>query len=255
MKHRNRWFRNLLPAVFLFISVVPAVFSSDLPSEREGINFLERELNYVESPEISLLPDFEQSGEILTALKDFDPSGSVELLYRMPLPETNGEDLMLHILQSISEVSSLEGILYFSGSRRVMYPYLEEAFPVEKKRSKNKIDDPVFSSLPTEPTTLSVYQKDTTFGKAWYDVTYQVTGSAIRLSMVNTTTMRYKMFPVLRDHRLNIELIIIPREDDLLFYGLAAFKLGNTFGIEIDLDESFDHRMSALQIWFSNQTY
>ncbi|MBN2856778.1 MAG: hypothetical protein JXN63_00095, partial [Candidatus Delongbacteria bacterium] len=99
------------------------------------------------------------------------------------------------------------------------------------------------------------YQKDTTFGKAWYDVVISASPSVLKLSMINTTTITYKLFPVLSKEKLNIELIVIPREKDLLFYGLAAFKLGNTFGIDLKLDESFDHRMSALQTWFSSLNY
>jgi len=229
--------------------------SAEKPEEWNGINFLERQLNYVESGEISLLPDFELSGDIQKEIRNFDPSGCVELLYRMPRLEGHEDEQMLYILNRVSRISTMEGIKYYSGSRQAMYPYLEKAAVVEKRKSEKKVGDPFFDSLPDRPHTITVYQRDTTFGNTWYDVDLETTPSAIRLSMINNTTMRYKMFPVLRKGRLHIELIIIPREDDLLFYGLAAFKIGNTFGIDISLDQSFDHRMSALQVWFDKQVY
>ncbi|MDC7241841.1 MAG: hypothetical protein PQJ50_15920 [Spirochaetales bacterium] len=226
------------------------------PPEKEGINFIDRELSFTEeTSELALLPPILEKGLIEKDLRSFEPGGIVELLYRMPLPDVEPEDMMLHILQSISQVSTMEGIKYWSGSRREMYPYLEEAFVVEKRKSSRQVDDPVFSSLPSEPQTYSVYQKDTTFGKAWYDVTFTVSDEAIRLSMVNSTTIRYKLFPVLRSERLHIEMVIIPGDEELLFYSMAAFKIGETFGITLRLDQSFDHRMSSLQTWFSNQTY
>ncbi len=246
--------KNILFFLIPFaVSVFPAsVFSS----EREGVNFIERELNYSEeSTELTLLPPVMEQALIEKDLRSFEPSGVVELMYRMPLPDVAPEDMMLHILQSISRISTMEGIKYWSGSRREMYPYLEEAYAVEERKSSKPVDDPVFASLPEGPRTISIFQKDTTFGKAWYDVTFTVSDEAIRLSMVNTTTIRYKLFPVLRDERLHIEMVIIPGEDELLFYSMAAFKLGQTFGIELRLDQSFDHRISALQTWFSNQTY
>ena len=226
------------------------------PPEKEGINFIHRDLSFVEeSSELVLMPQVHDRAIIERDLRDFKPSGIVELLYRMPLPDVAEEDMMLHILQSISHISTLKGIEYWSGSRQAMYPYLSDAYPVEKKRSSKVIDDPVFTSLPDKPYTLTVFQEDTTFGKAWHDVTYTVSDDAIRLTMINVTTIRYKMFPVLRNQRLRIEMVIIPGEEELLFYGMAAFRLGETFGIKMRLDQSFDHRMSSLQTWFSNQTY
>ncbi|QEN07015.1 hypothetical protein EXM22_03065 [Oceanispirochaeta crateris] len=247
--------KQMILSVLVLLSV-SALLGADPSPLKEGSNYLERTLNYVEdSSKVALMPDFASKPQLERTLREFKPSGIVELLYTMPLPETGNKDMMLHILQSLSAISTLEGIEYWSGSRQAMYPYLEEAYAVEKTRSSRKVADPVFTSLPKGPQTISVFQNDTTFGKTWYDVSFEVKGNSIRLSMINRTTIRYKFFPVLRDERLLIEMIIIPREEDLLFYGMAAFRLGNTFGIEIDLDESFDHRMSALQTWFSNQTY
>jgi len=247
--------KKLIVTVFILLSSL-SVLSADSPSMKDGVNFTDRSLNFIEdSSSLSLIPSFIGKAIVERDIRAFEPSGVVEVLYTMPLPDTGGQDMLLHILQSISAVSSLQGIEYWSGSRQSMYPYLEEAYAVEKRKSNKRIDDPVFNTLPVGPQTFAVYQNDTTFGKAWYDVTYEVTGDAIRLSMVNTTTIRYKFFPVLRDENLRIELVIVPGKKELLFYGLAAFKLGNTFGIQLHLDQSFDHRMSAFQIWFSNQTY
>ena len=114
--------------ILIFAVVGFSGFLFAKPPERKGINYLERDLNFVEeSSELSLLPDFEGRSALLRDLKKFKPSGVVELLYTMPLPEIGERDLMLHILQSISAVSTLEGIVYYSGSRKQKYPYLEEA--------------------------------------------------------------------------------------------------------------------------------
>ena len=240
----------------VFSLLVLTTVSAEAPPERWGLNYSERELNFVEeSSNVKLLPDFDGSGDIKSGLQSFDPSGVVELLYTMPLPETGGKDMKLHILQSVAQISTMEGVKYWSGSRQAMYPYLEKNYVVATRRGTKKIDDPVFESLPAEAMPLTVFQKDTTFSKAWYDVTYKVSDDAIHLALTNTSVIRYKMFPVMRERRLKIDLIVIPRENDLLFYGSAAFKLGNTFGIDLHLDQSFDHRMSALQTWFAEQCY
>jgi Family of unknown function (DUF6675) len=247
--------KNMILGSILLLAVLSPLAAAP-PPEKEGVNFIHRDLSFVEdTSELVLMPDIQEKVVFEDELKDLKPSGIVELLYRMPLPDVAEEDMMLHILQSISEISTLKGIEYWSGSRQAMYPYLSDAYAVEKKRSNKVIDDPVFTSLPKKPQTLSVFQEDTTFGKAWYDVTYTVSDDTIRLSMINSTIIRYKMFPVLRNERLRIEMIIIPGEEELLFYGMAAFRLGETFGIKMRLDQSFDHRMSSLQTWFSNQTY
>ncbi len=230
--------------------------SAGKPPERKGINYSERELNYLEeSSDVKLLPEFDGGRGLRKELESFEPSGVVELLYTMPLPDTKGQDMRLYILQHLAEISTMEGIEYYSGSRKAMHPYLEKNYVVATRRGTRKIDDPVFETLPAEPVDLYVFQDDTTFSKAWYDVRYEVTDDAIHLSLVNTSVIRYKMFPVMREGNLKIDLIVIPGEDELQFYGSAAFKIGSTFGIDLKLDKSFDHRMSALQVWFARQCY
>ena len=247
--------KTIFFSVVFFLLLVSTV-SAKKPPERKGINYTERELSFIEdSADLTLLPDFDDSRDVKRNLKDFDPSGVVELLYTMPLPETGGQDMMLYILQHVAKISTMEGIEYYSGSRKAMYPYLEKNYVVATRRGTKKVDDPVFKTLPSEPVSLYVFQDDTTFSKAWYDVVYKVTDDAIHLSLTNTSVIRYKMFPVMREGNLKIDLIVIPRDDDLLFYGSAAFKIGRTFGIDLKLDQSFDHRMSALQVWFANQCY
>ncbi|MDC7231705.1 MAG: hypothetical protein PQJ58_00610 [Spirochaetales bacterium] len=249
----NRLNTALIGALLLLSAAAPLAAE---PPEKEGINFLHRELTYVtDTSEPVQLPDFKGKESLKEDLKSVDPNGIVELLYTMPLPDVADEDMMLHILQSLSRISTLKGIEYWSGSRQQMYPYLSEAYVVDKKRSSKKQADPVFTSLPAKGESIVIYQEDTTFGKAWYDVTYKVEEDAIRLSMLNATTIRYKGFPVMRKERLRIEMVILPGEENLYFYGVAAFKLGETFGVNIRLNQSFDHRMSSLQTWFSNQTY
>ncbi len=242
--------------IFLFPSLFALYAGEGLPSEALGLNFTARQLNYVEEgADITLLPAFSGYKDYVKGLNTFAPSSVVELLYTMPLPETGGKEIRLYLLQALARISSLEGLEYWSGSRGRMYTYLEEAYPVSAKRSRKQLDDPSFSRLPDKEQNLYVFQKDTTFGKAWYEVHYTVLEDGILLSMVNTSVIRYKMFPVMREGRLRIDLLALPGKDELVFYGSAAFKLGYTFGIKMDLSGSFDHRMSALQSWFARQIY
>ncbi len=242
--------------VFLFLAAAALSAGEDLPPEALGRDFTDRKLNYTEDgPDVVLLPHFSASEAYRKELQAFEPSGVVELLCTMPLAKTGEKDMRLYLLQALSRISSLEGLEYYSGSRGRMHTYLEKAYAVETRRGSRKKQDPVFHSLPEKEDSFHVFQKDTTFGKAWYKVSYRVLEDGILLSMVNTSVIRYKIFPVMREGNLRIDLLALPGKDSLLFYGTAAFRLGYTFGMDINLSDSFDHRMSALQNWFARQIY
>ncbi len=232
---------------------------AEYPPEKEGINYISKELSFVEETDQPvLLPLFEGAEEIRAGLRSQKPSGIVELLYTMPLPPIDQEYRQLSILQALSQISTLQGIEYFSGSRQAMYLYLEEAYVVEdtKKKQKKPIADPVFDSLPSGAVSLAVYQRDTTFGDIWYNTTFQVTKDAVLLSMVNKSTIWIKkIYPAMSEGRLIINVVVIPQKEELVFYALASYRLGFTFGIDLSLGESFDHRVSALQGWFARQIY
>jgi len=102
-----------------------------------------------------------------------------------------------------------------------------------------------------------LYQKDTTFGANWYDVTSRLNSRVIRLTMTNLNRMWYLIIPAMAPGGIKIDLVIIPGTETLQFYALCQMKqqVDEVFGKKIYLPGVFDHRVSAIQGWFARQIY
>ncbi|MDA3851352.1 MAG: hypothetical protein PF447_08750, partial [Spirochaetaceae bacterium] len=179
----------------------------------------------------------------------------VESLYEMELPVLE-ENMSSTIYNKISAVSTMEGILYYSGKYQSMWPLIEEAWITNEKGSRSVIEDPEFSRIPTE-RTIVFYQKDIKFGGNYYQADYYIQPGVVRLSITNLTTLRYRAFPLMRPEKLRSEILILWDDEKLWFYGLTCFDFQNTFGLisERLLQNAFDYRMSALQGWFVDSVY
>ena len=178
------------------------------------------------------------------------------MLYEMPLPDTEGEEMFLFLFNRLNSFSSMKGIEYYSANKDRMTLYLEECFLVEKKGKKTGIADPVFSKLPDEINYI-IYQKDTTFGSNWYSVTTKVSEDAIWLSMTNISRLKYFFIPIMGKGDIKIDIIIIPDGDTMKLYTLSQLKkaVSKVFGKKIYLPGVFDHRVSAIQGWLARQIY
>ncbi|MBI9102602.1 MAG: hypothetical protein JEY99_09315 [Spirochaetales bacterium] len=250
----NRIISRLLLCLLCF--VITSHLWAERPPESEGYNFLSKEKYLSEGTELQLLPEFSGKVAFFQRLEALEPERCLEMLYTMPLPDTNGEELLLFLINNINSISTMSGLEYYSNTKGNMTLYLEDCFLVQKKGSKKELSDNSYNTLPGEVEFI-IYQKDTKFGANWYEVNIDVTGDAIVFSMTNINTMRYMFFPVLGVGGIHIDLILTPRADVLELYAIAQMEtaIKEIFGQKIYLPGVFDHRMSAIQGWFARQIY
>ena len=179
--------------LILCLTLTVSLFA-DRPPESEGKHFIEKRMHSDEGIDLTLIPEFSMRGEILRELAEFDPELSTELLFRMPMPDLPRDgsavspEAMLKLLNTMSELSSLEGVKYYSWNAKAMIVFIEECAVVERRFSRAPLPDPVFETIPAEESYI-FYQKDTTFGSNWYDITFRTAPDAIRLTMINSTVM------------------------------------------------------------------
>lgn len=204
------------------------------------------------------LPSAKMSENIKREITNIDPNIGVETIRIMPIPERLGdvsseERLMLNLYNTIRQVSTIEGIDYYSASRGHTRTFFKEFYVVDKVNSTKKLPDPLVKSVP-EKDTIIVLQQDLTFGKNYSELTYRHADGYISLSIMNMKTMWYGIIPLIAPNNMQIHLIIRPIEDFILFYGNSAVKTTiSAFGIEKSKTESFQNRIIALYNWFSKQ--
>lgn len=245
----------VLFSIFLGISWAYA----DKPPEGEGWNYISKEKRTVSGYSLSLIPEFSGRAVLLDEVSRDRPKTSMEVLYKMPLPDrqTGNDPVLLFIFNSLNRISGMEGILYYSARKKSMVPYLTKSYVVKKPGSKVPLKDPVFQELP-EKASFKIYQKDTTFGSNWYNVNLTVYRDSVHFSMTNSRKMKYMFIPILGEGEVSIDFVVVLKENCLIFYVLTRFdreKHVKVLGQDVYLPGFFDHRVSALQGWFAREIY
>lgn len=249
---------------YLFIALIGFFAFTSLSAQigtlngRYGKNYLEKEILRNENANLQIVPDSPLSDGIIETITRSGNNWIVESLYQMELPaDISPDDLSLVIYNSLSAISSLEGILYYSGEHEGMWPLIEEAWITSENRSNVKIEDPFFQELPESPRRTVFFQKDLKFGGNYYRADYYHESNCIRLSITNLSTLRYKAIPLMRPECLNNEILILWDDENLWFYGLTAFSMKNRLNLisERLMQNAFDYRLSALQGWLVDHIY
>ena len=219
-----------------------------------------------------LIPESSQKQSLLRDFQNYAANDFVELLFEMkefpPYADT------LYILNRLLQLKTMTGILYFSTRQQKMTKYIKSCYVVEGSKGpkrRKEIEPPQFEQLPTQPVRLVIRQDDNRFTPTWFDVTVRIgEDGAIRLTMENITPIYVQFifyFKALDAHKVRHEIVILPGQspnnaDNLqngrpIVYALSQIHNRRTkvMGIELDLGNSFNRRMSAIQGWISQRIY
>jgi hypothetical protein len=201
-----------------------------------------------------LLPDRLLSAELVREMRLLEPSVLVETLFVVPLDPASprGEGFDLAVYNLLRSISTMKGMEYYSASRGRMRIMFHDAYVVGEPESRKAIPDPVERMIPRE-SLLHAYQHDSSFGRNTYEIRYTRRDTVYRVSMKNLTVMYYGVLPVVQPEKLRIELVIIPGNDHLLFYGGVGVSTYSLFGFEKKVNDSFYNRIKALYGWFSGE--
>jgi hypothetical protein len=98
---------------------------------------------------------------------------------------------------------------------------------------------------------IHIFQRDSSFGRNVLELTYTVTDHAVRLRMRNLSRMYYQgIVPAVAPENLELNLIVVPMGEKMLFYGNSAARPIGLFGMESRVQRSFYNRLAALYRWF-----
>jgi hypothetical protein len=149
------------------------------------------------------------------------------------------------ILRSISH---LEGIEYYSASRRQMRTLYEKSYPVDNLISRTRIPDPVTGEA--DGLSVPVVQKDLTFGEYAHQVYWRHVGAEASFFSENIEYVRYGIFKLIKPGNLRLGVVVFDLGDYLLVYGLSGADFLAVPGIEAKLRDSFISRADAIFAWF-----
>lgn len=200
---------------------------------------------------LTLVPENALAKEAVSFWTGNDPSFFTESLYLYKKPakreKSAGSDaaFISIILRSLSR---LEGIQYYSTSRKKMRILYEKSYVVDGEKTRNRISDPVKGSA--DNVTLYVIQKDLTFGEYLYRYDYRQTSDTVAFYSRNIDTMSLSFLKLLQPEKLRVSLVVQDLGDYLLVYGLTRADFPKIPGIEDKINASFSTRAQAVYNWF-----
>jgi hypothetical protein len=156
------------------------------------------------------------------------------------------------IFNGVMAISSLEGVQYYSASRKTMRTFYEYSRVIEGPDSKRVLPDPFY---PEPPALLTLYarQKDLTFGENIYRYDYLAGEDFLAFVQENLTAMNVGIIPAVGKNKLRSVAAVIDAEDSLLVYVASLAKATAIPGMGERIGSSFTNRVEAILKWFTGR--
>jgi hypothetical protein len=203
----------------------------------------------------SLLPAHAAAAPLGQAIASEDPAILVEAAFIFPRRAPAGQEGRAAELASIygimRSIGTLEGIEYYSASRKKMRTFYAESYLIDDPKTKKRLPDPAPpapASLP-KSESLFAFQRDLSFGANVYRYDFESAPGAVRVIAVNLTRMSYSLVPVIAPEALKTRLLVIQAEDAIVFYAASGADAPGIF--KGKLEDSFSNRAEALFKWFA----
>ncbi len=167
----------------------------------------------------------------------------IESVYLYQKKETDHTVSIPLLLRSISH---LEGVQYYSPSRKKMRTLYETAYAIESPDTKKRIADPKIEASPQKVFTL---QKDLTFGENMYEYTF-IDGEGVSAFCSENLTSLRKIIRLVPKRCLNVALVVYDLGDYIALYGIARADVGQYPLFKNKMMNSISARSDALYEWF-----
>lgn len=246
---------SFVAAAFLVAEETVPLLSGYLPqemaSELAEKGFIQRTVYRNPSEGLRLTPDTALAREAVSFWQGDMPSFYSESVYFYKKPAEKptevGPDIG-RISTILRSLSLLEGIEYYSTSRKRMRTLYESSYEVAGPEERRKIPDQ--TEGPGDGKTIWAVQKDLTFGEYLYRYDYRQTDDAVAFYSRNGDALKYAVFPLVAPEKLRVSLVVQDLGSHLLIYSLTRADFLAIPGIDGKLNASFTTRAEALYRWF-----
>lgn len=155
------------------------------------------------------------------------------------------------ISRILRKISLLEGLEYYSTSKKKYRVLYEKSFVVKSKNSKERLSDPVEGSA--DGLQISVLQKDVVFGENVYTYSYLQNIDEVSFSYTNDNPLTYSLIKVIDKDDLHVNLAIKDFGEFLLVYAFTCADMASVPGLDNRIVLSFSTRAEAVYKWFITQ--
>jgi len=203
---------------------------------------------------LTLAPKHPAAAAFGPALAAEAPDVVVEAIFLWKHPVVADRDKeIVTIYNTLRSIGSLQGIEYWSASRKTMRLFYEYSSLVTGPEDQTPVKDTWLQTLPLLDETLYARQKDLSFGDNRYRIILAHGKDYVTQSSVNLTGMSYGIIPVAGAGAVHVRLLVIPSDDGVIFYAVSTAKATVIPGIRGKLEASFGNRAAAVYAWFTRQ--
>ncbi len=201
-----------------------------------------------------LAPYHHEAKAIRSALVAEDPDIVVEALFlwKKASPALPAAE-MLAAFNVLRSISTLQGIEYYSASRKKIRPLYTYSSLITGPSDDTPVRDTRLGSMPSYPETLFARQNDTTFGDNRYRIVLSGGLDFVSQHSTNLTKLSLGIVPVAGPGDVHVRLLILRVDEGLLFYIASSARAALVPGVRATLETSFANRATAVYNWFSSE--
>ena len=179
-----------------------------------------------------------------------NPTFLIEALYLYKKTQGGTKDIG-KISRILRSVSKLEGLQYYSSSRKKMRTLYEASYMIEDSKTKKRLTDPI--EEPAADFSVYVLQKDLTFGKNIYRYRFCSDADSAGFISTNIDALKYSVFKVIEPENLEASIAVTDLGDYLLIYALTRVYFTAPSVFRDRVQNSFRTRGEAVYGWFIAQ--
>lgn len=179
-----------------------------------------------------------------------NPLFLIEALY-LRKKDSGSEKDVEGISQVLRSVSKLEGLQYYSSSRKKMRTLYEVSHIIADPNNEKPLPDPLDN--PAADFSVYVLQKDLTFGKNIYRYRFCTDVDSAGFISTNINTLKYSVFKAIEPEELQASVAVTDLGDYMLIHALTRAQFTAPSILRKRVQNSFKTRGEAVYGWFVRQ--
>ena len=232
------------------ISALDSFLSAEQRIELLKQGHLFRSVYNKENAAPQLAPPFAVPQTFVENWNKGNPTCLIEALYlhKKTQDSVKDTDKISRVLRSVSK---LEGLQYYSSSRKKMRTLYETSYVIDDPKTQGRVDDPIDN--PAADFSVYVLQKDLTFGKNIYRYRFCTDADSAGFMSTNVGVLKYSIFKAMQPENLETSIAVTDLGEYLLIHMLtrADFTAPSVFRERVQ--NSFRTRGEAVYGWFIAQ--
>jgi len=162
-------------------------------------------------------------------------------------PETEKGKNIEEIAKNVRALSTLEGVEYYSNTRKKMRILYEESYSVNNPEERKRIEDPVDEN-PDGQVIYSI-QRDSTFGKFLYKYSYFLKDNELLIRITNIDNLTFAGLKIIKPENMMTSIHLYDLGDYYVTYTIIKVDVISVSIIENKMKKSFKARAEAMFSW------